>query len=87
MLTLIFIYVYLPIVGVKRGASKQAIKKAYLEKARAHHPDQNAGTSTTHFIEIQEAYESLQGIVTVRATTTTTTTTTTHREEKPRTWY
>jgi DnaJ-class molecular chaperone len=75
---------------VVRGASKQAIKKAYLEKAKQHHPDQNEGDSTKEFLEVQEAYESLQSIVTVKtygtsSSSSSTSTSTTYEDDRPRT--
>ncbi len=48
---------YYDILGVKKGASAEEIKKAFRRLARKHHPD--AGGSEESFKEINEAYEVL----------------------------
>lgn len=48
---------YYDILGVKRDASADEIKKAFRKLARKHHPD--AGGSEEKFKEINEAYEVL----------------------------
>ncbi|MFC1932566.1 DnaJ C-terminal domain-containing protein [Chloroflexota bacterium] len=52
---------YYNILGVKRDASEQEIKKAYRRLARKHHPDVNLGdkSAEARFKEINEAYEVL----------------------------
>jgi len=52
---------YYDLLGVKRNASQQEIKKAYRQLARKYHPDVNPGdkSSETRFKEINEAYEVL----------------------------
>lgn len=52
---------YYKILGVKKGASKDEIKKAYRRLARKYHPDVNAGdkTAAQKFKDISEAYEVL----------------------------
>ena len=52
---------YYNILGVKRGASEQEIKRAYRRLARKHHPDVNPGdkSAEARFKEINEAYEVL----------------------------
>ena len=52
---------YYEILGVKRGASDQEIKKAYRQMALRYHPDKNPGdkSSEEHFKEVTEAYEVL----------------------------
>ncbi len=52
---------YYTILGVKRDASEQEIKRAYRRLARKYHPDVNPGdkTSEAKFKEINEAYEVL----------------------------
>ncbi len=52
---------YYKILGVKKGASKDEIKKAYRQLARKHHPDVNPDDkgATKKFNEISEAYEVL----------------------------
>jgi len=48
---------YYDILGLKKGASAEDIKKAFRRLARKHHPD--AGGSEDKFKEINEAYEVL----------------------------
>jgi len=52
---------YYNILGVKRDASEQEIKRAYRKLARQHHPDVNPNDSSAEarFKEINEAYEVL----------------------------
>lgn len=52
---------YYDILGVKRGASEDEIKKAYRKLARKYHPDvnQNDKTAEAKFKEISEAYAVL----------------------------
>ncbi|HTU01405.1 MAG TPA: DnaJ domain-containing protein, partial [Candidatus Sulfotelmatobacter sp.] len=52
---------YYDILGLRRGASEQEIKRAYRKLARKHHPDVNPGdkSAETKFKEITEAYEVL----------------------------
>lgn len=54
---------YYSVLGVNRGASQEAIKKAFRKLARTYHPDhvQGAGKAAAeeHFKEINEAYEVL----------------------------
>ncbi|HVN69359.1 MAG TPA: molecular chaperone DnaJ [Candidatus Binatia bacterium] len=52
---------YYEVLGVDRGASKDAIKRAYRELARRHHPDvaDDKSQAEHHFKEINEAYEVL----------------------------
>ncbi|MCS7188642.1 MAG: J domain-containing protein [Bacteroidia bacterium] len=52
---------YYATLGVERGASQEAIKKAYRRLARKYHPDANPGDKVAEekFKEIQEAYEVL----------------------------
>jgi len=52
---------YYSILGVKRDASEQEIKRAYRRLARKHHPDVNPGDKSAEakFKEINEAYEVL----------------------------
>jgi len=52
---------YYNILGVKRDASQQEIKKAYRHLARQHHPDVNPNdkSAEARFKEINEAYEVL----------------------------
>jgi len=45
---------YYDILGVKKSASADEIKKAFRKLARKHHPD--AGGSEEKFKEINEAY-------------------------------
>ena len=47
------------ILGIKNGASKVEIKKAYRVMAAKHHPDA-AGGSSEKFQEIQSAYEEIK---------------------------
>ena len=48
---------YYDILGVKKDASEDEIKKAFRRLARKHHPD--TGGSEEKFKEINEAYEVL----------------------------
>ena len=51
---------YYDILGVKKDASSQEIKKAYRKLALEHHPDRNkAAGASEKFKEINEAYEVL----------------------------
>ena len=52
---------YYNILGIKRDASEQEIKRAYRRLARKHHPDVNPGdkSADAKFKEINEAYEVL----------------------------
>jgi molecular chaperone DnaJ len=52
---------YYEVLGLRRGASEQEIKRAYRRLARKYHPDVNPGSkpAETKFKEISEAYEVL----------------------------
>jgi DnaJ-class molecular chaperone len=52
---------YYDVLGVKRNASEDDIKKAYRKLAREHHPDRNPGDKKAEakFKEVQEAYDVL----------------------------
>jgi molecular chaperone DnaJ len=52
---------YYEVLGVKRDASEEDIKKAYRKLAMQHHPDRNPDNpkSEEHFKEAKEAYEIL----------------------------
>ncbi len=49
------------VLGLKRDASDEEIKRAYRHLAREHHPDRNPGdkAAETRFKEVQEAYDVL----------------------------
>ena len=53
---------YYDVLGVSRGASENAIKKAFRNKAKALHPDHNRGNpgAEAKFREINEAYDVLR---------------------------
>jgi len=52
---------YYEVLGLRRGASEQEIKRAYRKQARKHHPDVNPGdkAAEARFKEVSEAYEVL----------------------------
>ena len=53
---------YYDVLGVSKGASENAIKKAFRNKAKALHPDHNRGNPVAEakFREIKEAYDVLR---------------------------
>lgn len=53
------------VLGIKQGADKTEIKKAYRVLARKHHPDAPGG-SDVKFREVQEAYEQIKSGVWIR---------------------
>src|SRR5258705_10397730 len=52
---------YYEVLGIKRGASDDEIKKAYRKLARKFHPDLNPGDKNAEeqFKQLQEAYDVL----------------------------
>jgi DnaJ-class molecular chaperone len=52
---------YYEVLGVKREASEEEIKRAYRKLARQYHPDRNPGDkqAESRFKEVQEAYDVL----------------------------
>lgn len=55
---------YYAILGVKRGASQEEIKKAYRQLAMQYHPDRNPGDKEAEakFKQVQVAYETLSDL-------------------------
>jgi hypothetical protein len=52
--------IYYKILGIKNGANREEVKKAYRKKAMEFHPDKNkASDANEKFIEITVAYEVL----------------------------
>src|SRR5690349_19682939 len=49
---------YYDILGIKKGASEEDIKRAYRKKAHEHHPDKGNGNAE-EFKKINEAYQVL----------------------------
>lgn len=52
---------YYEVLGLERSADEDAIKRAYRQLAREHHPDRNPGDkqAEARFKEVQEAYDVL----------------------------
>ena len=47
----------LAVLGLKRGASREAIKQAFRQRVKEHHPD--VGGSAEAFRRVSEAYQQL----------------------------
>lgn len=47
------------ILGVKKNATSETIKKAHRRLVKKHHPDKNGGDPSQEFLDIQKAYEIL----------------------------
>nr|CAB3263233.1 uncharacterized protein LOC104266622 [Phallusia mammillata] len=55
---------YYEVLGAKRDASAEEIKKLYLEKCKLYHPDKHQGDKVMHekFVRISEAYGTLSNV-------------------------
>lgn len=50
------------VLGLRPGASREDIKRAYRARAMATHPDVNPGADRAEFQRVQAAYETLYGV-------------------------
>ena len=51
---------YYGLLGLRRDASQEDVKRAYVEAAQKFHPDRNTAAGETEiFLEVQQAYETL----------------------------
>jgi curved DNA-binding protein CbpA len=50
---------YYVVLGIDQGADPQTIRSAFRAQARRYHPDAGAGSCSTEFRRVVEAYETL----------------------------